>query len=558
MKKIIFILTVLLVFTSCEDFLDIQPETKFTDDNFWTSEGNLRSFSFGLYGVFYGYGDGGFFGGDHFFSTLSDDVMSLDERSEFDFPNVVPATASGTDWYWGYIRKANVLIEGAKKASVTTSIQEKYIGVGRLFRAIYYWEKVRLYGDVPYYNEPIESTDTDALYKARDSRIVVVDSIVADLDYAIAHLPDVNNTVEVNMYTALALKSRICLAAGTTFKYHNVDAGKATELLQASYDASKALMDAGVFSLHDNYTELFASEDLTGNSEAILVKQYNENMRHSIHSFIFHEPFFGFTLDFLNSFLMTDGTPIYSAPGVPHAGYTEWVFSTPDSIYTAYTSYDVTVDITANRDRRIPAIIDTTRLIFLFNKGIPMYSPSKYATYKLIKEQPTQGVQATTDAPVIRLGEILLNYAEAAFELGTISQGDLDNTINLIRARAGVAPLLMGVADAYDKDADVDALLWEIRRERRIELALEPFRKWDLIRWHKADKLNEDNVFVGVKDDPNNKYESTIEILRNANGYLYSTAPTDRRELFEDKKYLYPIPADQLTLNPNLVQNPGW
>ncbi|MEN8248708.1 MAG: RagB/SusD family nutrient uptake outer membrane protein, partial [Bacteroidota bacterium] len=422
-----------------------------------------------------------------------------------------------------------------------------------------YWEKVREFGDVPFYNEPIDSEDHEALYQARDSRVMVVDSIVADLDYAIANLGEEDNKVEVNKWTALALKSRICLAAASTFDYHNIPGSDPASLYQASYDASKEIMDNGPFALHSNYTDIFANEELSGNVEAILVKQYNENMKHAIHSFIFHEPFFGFTLSSVSSFLMADGKPI-SYDGATHPDYTEWVFKTDKEIKTAFTSYDTLVDITTNRDKRMSAIIDTTRLVFLFNKGVPMYSPAKYATYQLIKSQPTQGVEATTDAPVIRYGEILLNYAEAAFELGTITQGDLDNSINLLRDRAGIAHLTVDVGfDADDIDPTVDPLLWEIRRERRIELMLEPFRKWDLIRWKNGLYFNDDKAFVGVKDDPNNNYQAAANIIRNADGYLYTHAEINRREAFdESKNYLNPIPADQITLNENLIQTEGW
>ena len=255
---------------------------------------------------------------------------------------------------------------------------------------------------------------------------------------------------------------------------------------------------------------------------------------------------------------MTDGKPI-NYDGGAHPDYTEWIFNTSDIIIKAFTSYDIPVEITANRDRRIKDIIDTTRVVFLFNQGIPMYSPAKYATYPEIESQPTQGVQATSDCPVIRLGEIYLNYAEAAFELGSITQTDLDNTVNLLRARAGVAPLTLEVGfTADDLDPTVDPLLWEIRRERRVELMLEPFRKFDLFRWDKGDYFNRDEAFVGIKPDPSVVFEAGINILLNPDGYLYTQAPQDRRVPFEDKMYLYPLPADQITLNSNLVQNPGW
>ena len=559
MKKILIIITTIILFASCgKDFLDIQPETQFTDENFWTSESNLEAFSYGLYNNFKGYGNGGFFGGDHFFSVNNDDVMALDDRVELDFPTTVPATPAGTNWTWDQIRKANVLIEGAEKATVDEKTKKKYIAIGRFFRAYLYWEKVRVYGDVPYYDKPLDNTDHDALYKARDPQVEVVDKIVEDLNYAIENLSEDNDKLHVNKWTALALKSRICLAAGTTFKYHSIDANKATGLLQASYNASNEIMQSGLFSLSDSYVDLFASEDLSANPEIIMFKKYNENMRHSIMSFIFHEPFFGFSYSAVSSFLMADGKPI-KYDGSTHPNYTEWEFSTTDVIKTSYTSYPVHVGIAEGRDKRLAEIVDTTRLVFLFNKGIPMYSPVKYATYDLIKEQPTQGVQATTDAPIFRYGEVLLNYAEAAFELGTISQGDLDKTINLLRARAGVADLMMNVGfDADDRDPTVDPLLWEIRRERRVELMLEPFRKWDLIRWKKGPYYDKDDAFYGVKVAPSVVFDPDITVIKTPDGYVYTQAESDRRTPWNDRKYLEPIPADQLTLNPNLTQNPGW
>ncbi|HHH55149.1 MAG TPA: hypothetical protein ENK91_15915, partial [Bacteroidetes bacterium] len=305
MKRITYLLALVLIFTSCEEYLNVEPETEFTDANFWKSESNLESFSYGLYPNFKGYGSGGFFGGDHFYSVNNDDVIALDQRLELDFPTTVPATTSGTNWSWAQIRKANVLIEGASNsADLAQAVKDKYVAIGRFFRAYLYWEKVKRYGDVPYYDKPINSDDVDALYAPRTPQTEVVDKIVEDLDFAIANLSDDGTKVKVTKWTALALKSRICLAAATTFKYHNVSGADVNKLLNASVDASNQLMESGKFSLHPNYSELFSSEDLTSNSEVILVKIYNENMKHAIPSFIFHEPFFGFSYSAASSFLM--------------------------------------------------------------------------------------------------------------------------------------------------------------------------------------------------------------------------------------------------------------
>ena len=560
MKKIIYLFTILMVFiavSGCKDYLEVEPETEFTNDNFWTSESNLESFSYGLYENFKGYGNGGFFGGDHFFSVNNDDVMALDQRLELDFPTTVPATVSGSHWGWSNIRKANVLIFQTQKASLDATIQDKYIGVGRFFRALLYWDKVRRYGDVPFYDEPVDPDDERALFAARLSSVDVVNNIVADLDFAIAHLPDSYDKVKVTKWTALALKSRVCLSAATTFKYHNVAGADVNKLLNESVAASTELMNAN-FSLSDNYSALFYSEDLSANPEVILLKKYNENMKHPIPSFIFQEPFFGFSNSAVSSFLMADGKPIHY-DGSAHPGYTEWTFNTTDTITTADNAIQVNVGIASGRDGRMSQIIDTTRLVAPFSKGIPMFSPIKYAGYDLTVNAPKQGVEATTDAPIFRLGEVLLNFAEAKAELGSITQADLDNSINLLRARAGVAPLSMSVGfDADDRDSNVDALLWEIRRERRVELMLEPFRKWDLLRWANGSYYDADNSFYGVKVAPTVPFASGITVLKDAEGHIYTQEPGDRRTPWDDRKYLEPIPADQLTLNKNLTQNPGW
>jgi hypothetical protein len=557
MKKLIYFLFFILFFASCESFLEVEPETEFTNDNFWKSESNMESFSYGLYEVFLGYGTGSFFGGDHFFTVNNDDVIALDQRLELDYPTTIPATTSGTNWTWGDIRKANVLIEGAASSDVAQTVKDKYMAIGRFFRAYLYWEKVKRYGDVPYYDKPINSDDKEALYAPRTPQVEVVNKIVEDLDFAIANLGTAANKVKITKWTALALKSRICLNAATTFKYHNISGADVNKLLNASVDASSQLM-AGGFSLSSSYVNLFSSEDLGANSEVILMKKYNENLKHSIASFIFHEPFCGFSYSSVSSFLMADGKPI-KYDGATHPNYTEWEFKTDQTINTSNNSIKTNVGIARGRDKRMGNIIDTTRLVTLFSKGIPMYSPVKYVTYDLVNNKPTQGVIATTDAPIFRLGEVLLNYAEAKAELGTLNQSDLDKSINLLRSRAGVAPLNVAIGfNADDRDTEVNALLWEIRRERRVELMLEPFRKWDLLRWAKGKYYDNESAYYGVKVDPGVVFGTGIVVNKTADGYLYAQKTSDRRTIWNNRKYYEPIPADQIVLNPKLTQNPGW
>lgn len=217
------------------------------------------------------------------------------------------------------------------------------------------------------------------------------------------------------------------------------------------------------------------------------------------------------------------------------------------------------------RDQRLGQIIDSV-LCYKDHAwqriagGVPMTSSTGYGICKfdnvaIDKNYRELGGDNYTSAPLYWLAVIYLNYAEAKAELGTITNEDLNNTINKLKARAGLPPITIDVADAGDNDMGVKPLIWEIRRERRCELMLDnDFRYWDLIRWHQLDKLDT-NVNPDIRLGANfiNDPECGLTLEGNyVNGY------GDQKRIFDKKHYLYPIPSGQITLNKNLGQNPGW
>jgi hypothetical protein len=184
---------------------------------------------------------------------------------------------------------------------------------------------------------------------------------------------------------------------------------------------------------------------------------------------------------------------------------------------------------------------------------------------------------------------VLLNYAEAKAELGTIQQSDIDMSINLLRDRVGMPPLTLAglTADPFldqEYTHTSDPAILEVRRERRIELLMEGFRYYDLLRWKEGhllagqfrgmyfpskgvfdlDKNGKADVAV-VDSKPNNPDKSLFYIVLSADktlsngdhGYLL-TRPAVAKSFDENKHYLYPLPRTELLLNTNLTQNPGW
>ena len=558
MKKYInFTLAVLLVWalSSCsKDFLDRGSKVVFSDDNFWTSGNNVKSYCWEFYNLFTGYGTGT--NGDFYFTTFTDDQAA---RSMDLFPTAAPA--SNSHWDYTYIRKANLLLQRVPQMDMLTAEEANhYLGVARFFRAFEYANLIRHFGDVPYINEYLDQSNVEAIYAPRTPRAAVVDSIMADLQFAVANLRTIERSKalgDVNVLSrevALAYLGRVALYEGTYARYVAGDEGRAVPLLQVAAEASAEIVGSGMFSLTPVYHELYGSLDLSKNPEVLLYKSYVSGiLTHSVIGYTNSSTMMsGLTKDAVDSFLCTDGLPI-SLSGM----------------------YEGSADISqtlANRDLRLVQSVEDEQAYI----GNPNEKGFTSSTGYIITKFNNTSLGASeilapnnpTDAPIFWLAEVMLNYAEAAAELGTLDQNIVDATINMLRARAGVAPMLLAsLPDDPVRDADVSPLLWEIRRERRSELIMDGFREWDIRRWGKLSYLDpavKPAIFQGARIAPSSTLPVSLAdgLSVDADGYILPYGVGTGRPVQIPRDYLDAIPTGQLTLyqlkGVDFPQNPGW
>jgi hypothetical protein len=560
LKRIYYILfaTTLLTVSCKKDFLERLPLDTLVDQSYWSNETNVRTFAWGFYPAYFdGYGSGFTWG--KFFSgqSLNDDFAPSTPTA---FTKVVPASGGG--WSFAWVRKANIMINRVQTVPMSDDAKKHWTGVGRFFRALEYNDLVKTFGDVPWFGKEITDAEDPDLYKPRESRIVILDSVLADFQYAAANVrvSDGNDGLTVNKNVVLALMSRVFLYHGTYLKYHNINQQKAIEYLTAAQWAANEVIKSGKYSISDNFRSVFNSLDLAGKKEVILYRRYETGVvTHSLHSYVNKEPQTGPSKNAIESYLSKDGLPISVSP--------------------LYQGDKTIANTMANRD---PRLIETIAQELRVNGNISNYSTSGYAVRKFyneaIKDLPEGNSNTnTTDAPVLRFGEVLLNYAEATAELGTLTQADLDKSINVLRARPGIAmpklqvlgglPAVNGVVyDDPNRDQSVPAMIWEIRRERRTELMFEGFRLDDLKRWKKLEytdtQLNKDinrGAWIKKSDFPGASVTldgSTTE------GYIIPAPSATTQRIYDPKYYLEPLPLDQITLYQNhgsqLTQNPGW
>lgn len=519
----------------------------------------------------------------------SDNLMPLNPSDRVRGNRIVPVASGSGGWSWGNLRKVNYFLANYHRAD-DQEAKDKYSGIARFFRAYFYYDKVKTFGDVPWYGQVLDANDPD-LYKPRDSRQVVMDSVLADLDYAIAHIPAEKELHLITRYTALLLKARVALFEGTFRKYHQIDGYQ--KFLEAAVEASSELMNSGAYTLYTEggasaaYRNLFA-RDNQDQVETILAADYELGLKMHNLAYNYTSPTsgsYGLMKDMVNSYLMADG-----------------------SRFTDKANYQ-TMEYFQEMQNRDPRLTQTTAgPDFRVNgetKNEPVTLDLTTTGYRLIKALPNRSQWGTGasvfDIVLFRYAEALLVFAEAKAELGTLSQADLDQSINRLRGRVGMPDLRLAEANAHpdpyledmypnlDNTANKGVLL-EIRRERRIELFNEGQRWDDLMRWKAGQKLNQ--PMVGVYFSGTGSHDFTGDgqpdvFLHTGNA---SAAPPSVTSLInieqrtlrdpvsqqqnatsgnldpfpqdggfvESRDYFAPLPSEDLILNPKLTQNPGW
>ncbi len=513
MKKYIVAAGLFLLMNSClnNDFMEVYPKDQQTELTSFRSYENFKTYSWGLYNVFFGYAyktgqTDEIFKGDYEADNMIKHVSGNESQWAYQKAKV---PASSDSWDYEYIRRVNLMLDNIDQSSMNDAEKAHWRSVGYFFRAYKYFKMLSLYGDLPWVEHTL-SEDSEELYFPRDPRDVVAQNILNNLKYAEEHIKvdgDGNNTI--NRAVVQSLISRFCLFEGTWRKYHALP--NATTYLEECTRASKEVMNKYT-TLHPNYEELFNSESLAGINGIILYKEYaTSQLCHGLTRMVrTGESQIEATKDAVDSYLCSDGHPIKNS-----------------------TTYGGDKDVYAQM-------------------GFWVW---KY--YNTHTDASTANGVCTTDAPLFRLGEILLNYAEAMYELGLFDQSIADKTINKLRKRAHVADMVLtDITTDFDpdRDQDVNPLLWEIRRERRVELMGEGTRLDDLRRWKKGHYVNKQPTGVYLKDAS----EFNVKVMNgpsNNEGYVYYfEKPIGWLEHY----YLNPIPLNQLALNPALEQNPGW
>jgi hypothetical protein len=543
-------ITAMIAFASCkkDSFLNRYPLSDISPENFFNSESDLQVYC------------------NQYYSQLPVQYfVNVDDNSDDKAPQAInqfldgtytiPSAASGTSWDFSFIRTCNFFLANYAKANLSDSIKNIYVGETLFFRANDFWTKVKTFGDVPYINTYITDTSTSVLYGTRMLHKQVMDSVLSDLNFAVAHLPVNALDGRLNMYMALALKARICLWEGTYREYFGVG-DQATYLQQASA-AAEQIMNSGSYSLYStgapqsDYYNLFIQDELKGNPEAIMPMRYLAVVLTNNYDRELGQAGDGYSKDFVRSFLCTDGLP-----------------TALSSLYQGDDSLDAEVK---NRDPRLAQQIATRGFNSLNGDTITL--PRIGTTVTSTGYQPIKGRssslaawnanQSTYDCFIFRYAETLLIEAEAKAELGQCTQSTLDLTINKLRDRVGMPHMLLAslVKDPKSDFPSLPVLIDEIRRERRVELGAEGFRFDDLHRWNAGSLINNPETILGVKLLPSVRAEyppaQVSSIVVDANYYV-RVYPSITARTWNDKLYLYPIPLQELTLNPNLQQNPGW
>lgn len=588
-QKISALLLLLLFVTGCsEKFLDLAPKDELSEATAFSTYDNVKTYCWGFYETFHAY-EGGI-SGQIMMRDVDADLMQYGwwaTGSDYLWENVnIPSSTSNWSEPYESIRRANIMLDNLDDSNMTDEEKDHWRSVGLFFRSYEFIDLLVLYGAVPWVEHEITDADTAILYGPRTPRDEVAANILRDLQWAEEHVNtngDGLNTINTNVVNAMI--SRFGLFEGTWRKYHNL--GSHEQYLNASIIASEKLMTAFP-SLHPNFDELFNGESLNGTDGFILYKRYVEDELHVLMATNFRSSnaSWDITRKGIDKFLCTDGETIWNSP----------LFEGDKDKYMEFRNRDIRLLYTTPPPYKVKKTgtttwehtgVDADKEYFAIMESIsdPLHKtlPDLNWAGKVIGETPNfdeAGFNKTyatgfriwkhynqlntgrssadfADAPIFRMGEILVNYAEAKFEIGSFDQTVADQTINMLRARGNVAAMLVANINAnFDPTGDptVDPVLFEIRRERAVELMGEGTRREDLRRWKKMEYASEVKLGRWIKQSD---YTKVINIQNDAaEGYaqfVHGTPPA-----FPEYYYLYPLPSDQIVLNPQLEQNPGW
>ena len=592
MKRLIILALALTTgLSACNDLLDKEPLDKISQYDYFKDATSLELFSNPFYNNMLA---------KEPFTQQSDQLIQYNLSNEMIGGNKRTVPSTGGGWSWTDLRRMNTLLTMASEYCQDEAALIKYSAITRFFRAFFYFEKLKRFGDVPWYDKELGSADPE-LYKPRDSRELIITNMIKDIDDAVnsGGLTEEKTPYRVNKWTALALKARFCLYEGTYRKYHgiNLEGHDYKFYLDLAAKTARQIIDESPYKLfktgkpETDYVTLFAKEDADPDEYMLAIK--NDAGLQIFHNATGYAVMVtqgrpGLTRKFVSSYLMKDGKRFTDQPG-----WQEMMF----------------LEETKNRDPRMAQSIRTPgyKRIGSTTVEAPDISVANtgYQLVKFVQARPPEGDRgdkSTCDMPVFRYTEVLLNYAEARAEADELTQNDLDISINEIRSRAGMPNLDMADGnknpDWYLSSEEYGypnvtgankGVILEIRRERAIELLEEGFRYNDLMRWKAGYCI--DQPITGMYFDGPGQYDLTgdgkadvilyaqgtpkpsagegVQVYelnkdifltgdKSNKGYMFYHKTVERTKFNEGRDYLYPIPSTERELNPNLTQNPGW
>ena len=575
----------------CSDMLDEYPLDAISPETYYNNADELRSATNQFYGMFPGAASG--------YTESADVVCIFNLPAEVQGIRTVPTSGGG--WNWEYLRAVNFYLSHSVRCD-DVDAREHFDGIARFFRAYFYFEKVKRFGEVPWFDRELSSTDPE-LFRPRDSRDFIMDKILDDLTYAINNISDKKDLYNVTHWTALALKSRICLFEGTFRKYHGIPGYE--KFLNECATASKLFIDNAPYAIYQTgaqpYRDLFSSMNAI-EEEVILARDYDrsQNVMHEANantlSPTYGRP--GMNKKIVNSYLMTNGDRFTDQPG-----------------YETMQYYDEM----QNRDPRLTQTVVGPGYMRINSDAVssPNFGASTtgYQITKWVTDALGDGyLGSSNDYILFRAAEVYLNYAEAKAELGTLTQEDLKISIKKIRDRVGMPnidmlaananpdPYLCALESGYQNVTGPNkGVILEIRRERTIELLLEGFRYYDIIRWKEGKVFEQpykgmyfpgltqgsgDNrydvfdmndgtvgdkekvdicIYTGKKPSVKNirkfyKLGDEFVLTDGDKGNIIChDIEKEPRQWNEERDYFFPIPTTERSLtNGALTQNPGW